>query len=146
MILRKDHIEELQKTILKGGNWVINVRSVRNVLRGENFVYAFPELTANKIIVSKGEKITKIKFDEKDFNKKGFRDNLNRLLSSSLAEIKRRGSLTNEIKLRSESLKELRDILNKNDKTNLELEVVSLRDSKTNQPVIVKLNINYSNT
>ena len=59
LLLRKDHIEELQKKVLEGGNWVINVRSVRNVLRGENFVYAFPELTANKIIVSKVKKLQK---------------------------------------------------------------------------------------
>ena len=60
--------------------------------------------------------------------------------------MKRRGSLTNEIKLRSESVKELRDFVNKNDKTNFELEAVSSRNSKTAQPVIVELNINYPNS
>ena len=60
--------------------------------------------------------------------------------------MKRRGSLINEIKLRSESVNELRDFLNKNDKTNFELEVVSLKNSKTAQPVIVELNINYPNS
>ena len=39
------------RNILKGGEWVINIKSVRNVLSGENFVYAFPEITENKIIV-----------------------------------------------------------------------------------------------
>ena len=71
---------------------------------------------------------------------------MNFLLSSSLAEVKRRGSLTNEIKLRSDSVKELRDFLNKNEKTNFELEAVSLRKSMTAQPVIVELNINYQNS
>ena len=60
LLLRKNHIEELQKTISKGGNWVINIKSVRNVLSGENFVYAFPEIIENKMIVNKGEVITKI--------------------------------------------------------------------------------------
>ena len=133
----------MQNTILKGGNWVINIKSVRNVLNGENFVYAFPEITENKIIVRKGEKITKIDFKQEDFIKKDFGDKVNFLLSSSLAEIKRRGSLTNEIKLRSDSVKELRNFLNKDYKTNFELEAVSLFDSKTAQPVIVELNINY---
>ena len=41
LLLRKNHIDELQKTIAKGGNLVINIRSVRNVLSGEKFVYAF---------------------------------------------------------------------------------------------------------
>ena len=57
--------------------------------------------------------------------------------------MKRRGSLTNEIKLRRDSVKELKNLLNKNDKTNFELEVVSLFNSKTAQPVVVELNINY---
>ena len=143
LLLRKNHIEEMQNTILKGGNWVINIKSVRNVLMGENFVYAFPEITENKIIVRKGEKITKGDFKQDDFNKKDFSDKLNFLLSSSLAEMKRRGSLTNEIKLRRDSVKELKNFLNKNDKTNFELEVVSLFNSKTAQPVVVELNINY---
>ena len=143
LLLRKNHIEEMQNTILKGGNWVINIKSVRNVLSGENFVYAFPEIIENKIVVRKGEKITKIDFKQEDFNKKDFSDKVNLLLSSSLAEMKRRGSLTNEIKLRSDSVKELRNFLNKNNKTNFELEAVSLVNSKTAQQVIVELNIKY---
>ena len=143
LLLRKDHIEEVQNTILNGGNWVINIKSVRNVIIGENFVYAFPELKENKIIVKKGEKITKIDFKQENFNKKDFGDKVNFLISSSLAEVKRRGSLTNEIKLRSDSVKELRDFLNKDDKTNFELEAVSMSNSRTAQPVIIELNINY---
>ena len=146
LLLRKNHIEEMQNIILKGGNWVINIKSVRNVLIGEDFVYAFPEITENKIIVRKGEKITNINFKREDLNKKDLGDKINFLLSSSLAEIKRRGSLTNEIKLRSDSVKELRDFLSKNLNTNFELEAVSLTNSKTAQPVIVELNINYPKT
>ena len=143
LLLRRNHIDEIEKNILKGGDWVINIKSVRNVLKGENFVYAFPEITENKIIVRKGEKITKIDFKKENFNKKDFSDKINYLLSSSLAEVKRRGSLTNEIKLRSDSVKELRDFINTNDKTNFELEAISMSNSKTAQPIIIELNINY---
>lgn len=142
LLLRKNHIEELQKTISKGGNWVINIKSVRNVLSGENFVYAFPEITENKMIVNKGEVITKINFKSEDLTNKDFGDKINFLLSSSLAEMKRRGSLTNEIKLRTESVKKIRDFLNEKNTTNFEVEAVSLRNSKTAQSVIVELNIN----
>ena len=55
--------------------------------------------------------------------------------------MKRRGSLTNEIKLKSESLEKVRNFLNKNQKTNFELEAISSRDSMTAQPLIVELNI-----
>ncbi len=145
LLLRKNHIEELEKIILRGGNWVINIKSVRNVLSGENFVYAFPEISENKIIVRKDEKITKIAFQKEDFKRKEFGEKINLLLSSSLAEMKRRGSLINEIKLSSSSIKELRDFLNKNNKKNFEVEAVSIRNSKTLQPVIVELNIIANN-
>ena len=145
LLLRKNHVEELQRKVSQGGSWVINIKSVRNVLRGENFVYAFPEITENKIIVNKGEVITKINFKKEELNK-GFGDKVNLLLSSSLAEMKRRGSLTNEIKLRGDSVKKVRDFLNENNKTSFELEAVSMRSSKTAQEVIVELNINYVNS
>ena len=32
LLLRKNHIDELKKTIRNGGDWVINIKSVRNVL------------------------------------------------------------------------------------------------------------------
>ena len=142
LLLRKNHIEELQKTISQGGNWVINIKSVRNVLSGENFVYAFPEITKNIMIVNKGEVITKINFKSEDLTQKDFGDKINFLLSSSLAEMKRRGSLINEIKLRTESVQKIRDFLNEKNTINFEVEAVSLRNSKTAQSVIVELNIN----
>ena len=125
---------------------MIKIKSVRNVLSGENFVYAFPEISENKLIVLKDEIITKINFKKEDFNRKGLRDKVNLLLSSSLAEVKRRGSLTNDIKLRSDSINELRDFLSENNKNNFELEAVSLRNSMTAQPVVVELKINHSNS
>ena len=140
MLLRKNHIEELKKTISQGGDWVINIKSVRNVLRGENYVYAFPELTQNKVIVGKGEIISKTTLIAKDLNIKEMRNKINLLLSSTLAETKRRGSLINEIKLSSDSLKELRAFLNMNKAKDFQLEAVSLRESKIAQPVEVELN------
>ena len=145
LLLRKNHIQELQRKVAKGGNWVINIKSVRNVVSGENFIYAFPEIIENKIIVTKGELITKIDFKTEDL-KNGFGDKINLVLASSLAEIKRRGSLTNEIKLRGDSVKKVRDFLIKNDKSNYEIEAVSLKNSKTAQSVIVELNINSLNS
>ena len=146
LLLRKDHVEEMRKTIAKGGQWVVNIKSVGNVLSGENFVYAFPEIIENKTIVKKGETITKIYFKREDFNRKDFSNKINLLLSSSLAEMKRRGSLTTEIKLSGDSLEKFRDFLITNNQSNFELQAVSLQNSKTAEPVIVRLNINYSNS
>ena len=139
LLLRKNHIEELGKTIIKGGDWVINIKSVRNVLKGENYVYAFPEITENKVIVLKDEIISKILLTSKEKNINEVQNKINLLLASTLAETKRRGSLVNEIKLRSESVEKLRVFLNRYKEVDLELEAVSLRKSKTAEPVIVEL-------
>tara|TARA_Y100000589_G_scaffold71021_1_gene63412 strand:+ start:117 stop:1088 length:972 start_codon:yes stop_codon:yes gene_type:complete len=142
LLLRKNHIEELGKTIIQGGEWVINIKSVRNVLKGENYVYAFPEIIENKVIVLKDEKISKILLTSKEKNINEIQSKINLLLASTLAETKRRGSLVNEIKLRSDSVAELRVFLNRYKEVDLELEAVSLRTSMTAQPVVVDLKFN----
>ena len=141
LLLRKNHVDELKKTIIKGGNWVINIKSVRNVLRGENYVYAIPELSQNKIIVLKEEIISNSILKDEENNLQDIRNKINLLLSSTLAETKRRGSLVNEIKLKSDSVKRMRAFLKQNKGFNFKLEAISLRDSKTAQPVIVELKI-----
>ena len=139
LYVRRNHVQELKKIISEGGEWIVNLKSVTNVLRGEQYVYAFPEVTRNKIITKKGEIISKTYLKGKDLNTKEINNKINRLLASTLAEIKRRGSLINEIKLRSESVNELREFLKRNSEVDLEMKAISLRNSKTAQPVIVDL-------
>ena len=141
ILLRKNHIDELKKTIKNGGEWVVNIKSVRNVLKGENFVYAFPELIENKLIVLKNEIITKTVIEDNENNSKEIRNKINLLLASTLAETKRRGSLINEIKLKSDSVKKLQAFLKQNKGFDFKLEAVSLRDSKTAQSVIVEIKV-----
>ena len=135
---RKDHIEELKKLLKQGGDWVINIKSVGNVLKGENYVYAFPELTENKVIVSKGETISQIKIYADDFSNKEINNKISLLLGETLAEAKSRGSLVDEI-IVNDSLRELQEFLNKNQNEDIYLEAVSLRRSKTAQPVVVEI-------
>jgi len=141
LLLRKNHIDELKRTISNGGDWVINIKSVRNVLKGENYVYAFPELIENKIIVSKDEIISKTSLINTANNIKDVRSTINLLLASSLAEAKRRGSLINEIKLKSDSVKKLQVFIERNKGFDFKFEVISLRDSKTAQPIVVELKV-----
>tara|TARA_B100000131_G_C18088501_1_gene601200 strand:+ start:909 stop:1853 length:945 start_codon:yes stop_codon:yes gene_type:complete len=135
---RKDHIEELKKLLKQGGDWVINIKSVGNVLKGENYVYAFPEVTENKVIVSKGETISQIKIYADDFSNKEINNKISLLLGETLAEAKSRGSLVDEI-IVNDSLRELQEFLNKNQNEDIYLEAVSLRRSKTAQPVVVEI-------
>ena len=141
LLLRKNHIDELKRTITSGGDWVINIKSVRNVLEGENYVYAFPELIENKTVVSKDEIISKTSLIDRENNITDVRNKINLLLASTLAEAKRRGSLVNEIKLKSDSVKKLQNFIKQNKGFDFKFEVVSLRDSKTAQPVIVELKV-----
>ena len=141
LLLRKNHIDELKKTISKGGDWVINIKSVRNVLKGENYVYAFPELIQNKIIVLKDEVISKTILKNEENNIADVREKINLVLASTLAEAKRRGSLISEIKLKSDSVKKLQAFIKQNRGFDFEFEVISLRDSKTVNPVIVELKV-----
>ena len=135
---RKDHIEELKKLLKQGGDWVINIKSVGNVLKGENYVYAFPEVTENKVIVFKGETISQIKIYADDFSNKEINNKISLLLGETLAEAKSRGSLVDEI-IVNDSLRELQEFLNKNQDEDIYLEAVSLRRSKTAQPVVVEI-------
>ena len=135
---RKDHIDDLKKTLSEGGDWVINIKSGGNVLKGESYVYAFPELTENKIIVTKGETISTITISPDDFINKEINNKISLLLGSTLAEAKSRGSLVDEI-IVNDSLRELQEFLNKNQDQDIYLEAVSLRRSKTAQKIVVEI-------
>ena len=141
LLLRKNHIEELKNTINNGGDWVVNIKSVRNVLKGENYVYAFPELVENRIIVLKNEIISNASLKDQENNITDVKNKINLLLASTLAEAKRRGSLVTEIKLKSDSVKKLQSFIKQNKGFDFKFEVISLRDSKTAQPVIVELKV-----
>ena len=95
----------------------------------------------NKIIVRKGEVITIEIFDKKDLD---FKNNskINYLMRKTRDEIKLRGSIVKEITTKGDFIKKIRDSLKINQNNKYRLEVVSLRDSKTADPIIVELNIN----
>ena len=56
-------------------------------------------------------------------------------------KIKLRGSIVNEITTRGDFIKKIRDSVGNNQNMRYLLEVVSLKDSKTADPIIVELNI-----
>ena len=58
LLWRPSDISEIEEVTAKSGNWIILIKSATNVLKGDNFVFVYPELLQNKIIVRKGEIIT----------------------------------------------------------------------------------------
>ena len=64
------------------------------------------------------------------------------MLIKTRNKIKLKGSIVNEITTRGDFIKKIIDSLETNQNIKYRLEVVSLKDSKTADPVIVDLNIN----
>ena len=107
LLVRKDDIEKLENKIADNRSWVVRIKSAGNILRGENYVYAFPEVTLNKIITKKGEviameNISLSKSDSESISKK-----INLLMASTLAEVRRRGSLSSELKINANQINNL---------------------------------------
>ena len=142
LLWRPNDISEIEGLTSKGGNWILLVKSATNVLRGDNFVFVYPELIQNKIIVRKGEVITSEILEEKELNYKNINLKIKSLLRKTTDKIKLRGSIVNEISTRGDFIKKIRDTIKINQNNKFLLEVISLKDSKTADPIIVDLNIN----
>ncbi len=139
LLVRRDHIDNLEEMISDKREWVVNIRSAGNVLLGESYVYAFPEAFVNKNIVKEGEVITSINISNNNLSQQSLSEQIKFLLSSTLAEVKRRGSLTTEIKVDSESLKLLSEKLDKNKKGFSQLDAIASSTSDIAEKVSVIL-------
>ncbi len=140
LLWRPSDISEIERVTSKEGNWIILIKSATNVLKGDNFVFVYPELLQNKIIVREGEVITSEILEKKELNYKNINLKIKTLLRKTRDEIKLRGSIVNEITTRGDFIKKIKDSLKINHNKYL-LEVLSLKDSKTADPIIVELNI-----
>ena len=141
LLWRPSDISEIEEVTAKGGNWIILIKSATNVLKGDNFVFVYPELLENKIIVRGGEIITSEILDREDLNYKNINSKIKSILRKTTDKIKSRGSIVNEITTRGDFVKKIRDSVQLNQNIKYRLEVVSLKDSKTADSIIVELNI-----
>ena len=141
LLWRPNDITQIEEVTSKGGNWIILIKSATNVLKGDNFVFVYPELLKNKIIVRRGEVITSVIIGENDLSYKNINLKIKTLLRKTRDIIRLRGSIVNEITTRGEFVKKIRDILKTNQNIKYRLEVVSTKDSKTSEPIVVDLNI-----
>ncbi len=141
LLWRPSDISEIEGVTQKGGSWILLIKSATNVLRGDNFVFVYPELLQNKNIVSRGEVITSEILEKKYLDYKNINSTIKTLLRNTRDKIKSRGSIVNEITTRGDFVKKVSDSLKINQNIKYQLEVVSLKDSKTAEPIIVELNI-----
>jgi len=141
LLWRPSDITKIQTITAKGGNWILLIKSATNVLKGDNYVFVSPDLLENKFIVKKGDVITSSILGESDLNLKSINLKIKSLLRETRDEIKSKGSQVSEIKTNGNFIKKIRDFLQENQNIKFKLEVVSLRDSKTVEPIIVEINI-----
>ena len=134
-------ITKIERSVSEGGNWILIIKSATNVLKGDNYVFVSPDLLENKFIVRKGDVIKSTIFEENDLNPKSINLKIKSLLKETRDEIKLKGSQVSEIKTRGNFAKKITDFLQGNQNIKFKLEVVSLRDSKTAEPIIVEINI-----
>ena len=141
LLVRKDDIEKLENKIADNRSWVVRIKSAGNILRGENYVYAFPEVTLNKMITKKGEviaieNISLSKSDSESISKK-----INLLMASTLAEVRRRGSLSSELKINANQINNLGKYLVSIKKGEFQIIARALEDSQSAEKVSVSLEL-----
>ena len=79
--------------------------------------------------------------EKNDLNLKSINLKIKTLLLETRDQIKLKGSQVNEINTRGNFVKKISDFLQDNQNIKFKLEVVSLRDSKTAEPIVVEINI-----
>ena len=141
LLWRPSDIAKVEGITAKGGNWILLIKSATNVLKGDNYVFVYPELLKNKIIVKRGEVITSEILEKKDLKYQNINSKIKTLLGKTREKIKLKGSIVNEITTRENFIKKIRDSLKINQNNKYLLEVVSLKDSKTADSIVVELNI-----
>ena len=141
LLWRPSDITKIERLASRDGDWILTIKSATNVLKGDNYVFVSPDLIENKFIVRKGDVIKSSIMGESDLNLKSINLKIKSLLRETRDEIKLKGSQVSEIKTRGNFVKKIRDFLKENQNIKFKLEVVSLRDSKTVEPIVVEINI-----
>ena len=141
LLWKPSDITKIQSIGARGGNWILLIKSATNVLKGDNYVFVSPNLLENKFIVKKGDVITSSILAESDLNLKTINLKIKSMLRETRDVIKSKGSQVSEIKTSRDFVKKIRDFLQENQNIKFKLEVISLRDSKTVEPIVVEINI-----
>ena len=141
LLVRKDDIEKLENKIADNRSWVVRIKSAGNILRGENYVYAFPEVTLNKMITKKGEVIAIENFSLSKSDSESISKKINLLMASTLAEVRRRGSLSSELKINANQINNLGKYLVNIKKGDFQIIARALEDSQSAEKVSVSLEL-----
>ena len=141
LLVRKDDIEKLENKIADNRSWVVRIKSAGNILRGENYVYAFPEVTLNQIITKKGEVIAIENISLSTSYSESISQKVNLLMASTLAEVRRRGSLSSDLKINANQINNLGKYLVSKKKGDFKIIARALDTSQSADKVSVSLEL-----
>ncbi len=141
LLVRKDDIEKLENKIADNRSWVVRIKSAGNILRGENYVYAFPEVTLNKIITRKGEVLALESISLSDSDAESISKKINLLMASTLAEVRRRGSLSSELQINANQINNLGKYLVNQKKGDFQIIAVAVDNNQSADKVSVSLEL-----
>ena len=141
LLVRKDDIEKLENKIADNRSWVVRIKSAGNILRGENYVYAFPEVTLNKIITRKGEVIALESISLSDSDAESISKKINLLIASTLAEVRRRGSLSSELQINANQINNLGKYLVNQKKGDFQIIARAIDNNQSADKVSVSLEL-----
>ena len=141
LLVRKDDIEKLENKIADNRSWVVRIKSAGNILRGENYVYAFPEVTLNKMITKKGEVIAIENISLSKSDSESISQKINLLMASTLAEVRQRGSLSSELKINANQINNLGKYLVNKKKGDFQIIARALDDSQSAEKVSISLEL-----
>ncbi len=141
LLVRKDDIEKLENKIADNRSWVVRIKSAGNILRGENYVYAFPEVTLNKMITKKGEVIAIENISLSKSDSEYISEKIDLLMTSTLAEVRRRGSLSSELKINANQINNLGKYLVSKREGNFKIIARALDNSESADKVPVSLEL-----
>ena len=141
LLVRKDDIEKLENKIADNRSWVVRIKSAGNILRGENYVYAFPEVTLNKMITKKGEVISTENVSLSKSDSESISKKINLLMASTLAEVRRRGSLSSELKINANQINNLGKYLVSIKKGEFQIIARAIKDSQSAEKVSISLEL-----
>ena len=141
LLWKPSDIAKIETSVARGGNWILLIKSATNVLRGDNYVFVLPDLLKNQFVVRKGDIMKSYILEKSHLNRKSINLKIKSLLKETRDEIKSKGSQANEIKTSGNFVKKISDFLKENQDIKFKLEVVSLRDSKIAEPIVVEINI-----
>ena len=140
LLIPRSEVAKVEQALSNGATWVVSIRSAGNVLRGETQVLAFADVRPNQKVVSKGEVLASISFDPNERSPQQVQARLNLLLAAARTETLRQGSLAPAIQFDVEAFKAAgRALSEQRGRQPVLVQVVSMRDSDTADPVFVEL-------